>query len=715
MGFFEDRDNVGPPPDPFRIGGGQFRSPIALRWIGLGAALLVLFVVATYAKSLYVDWLWFDSVAAVEGTSYRGVFKQVVVAKILLFALGAAVSVVVIGVNIWLARRLAPEGAEESFIEEVDPQAIRRVVTVALVAGTLFLAVIFGSVAGGGWQTILLWRNAVPFGVEDPAFNRDVSFYLFELPAFHFFQTWALWLVIVSAAGAGAVYGLTLSLQRFELSITRGMRIHLSVLAGLILVLIAAGTRLSIWDLATSPGGLVAGATYTDIHARLPVRWMLTILAAIAGVTVIANAFLFRGYRLPIFAVGLWAIAGFFGGAIYPAVIQRTQVDPNELDKERQFIERNISGTRLAYHLDIEPIDFPAELAVTDAEISANQATIDNIRLLDERPLRDTFNQLQSLRPFYFFNDVDVDRYEIDGVTRQVMISARELDIGRAQANWTRERLQLTHGYGAVIAPVNAVTAEGQPELLTKDIPPEGDEIPISEAGARIYFGELTNHYVLVNTSEPEFDYPVGESFANTTYEADRGIRLGNVFRRFVLAWELGDANLLISGRIGSGSRLLMDRSLRERISKVAPFLELDPDPYLVVDDGRLIWIQDAYTTSDRFPYSQPMGSINYIRNSVKITVDAITGDTTFYLIDQSDPVAATWEKIFPDLFTPAGEMPAVIQEHLRYPELLFRLQAERYLRYHITNATYSSSARTSGTSPPRSSASRSKRSIPTT
>ena len=642
----------------------------------------MLFVVANVAKSIYVDWLWFDSV------SYGSVFRTIVFWKVSLFAAGAAASALVIGLNIWLARRFAPEGVEESFIEEVDPQAIRRIVTIALVAATLFLAVIFGSVAGGAWETILLWTNGVSFGATEPAFGRDISFYLFDMPALHFFQVWALWLVIVSAAAAGAVYGLTLSLQRFELNITRGMRIHLSILVGLILLLIAFGTRLGIWDLATSPGGLIAGATYADMNARVPVRWVLAIIAALAGVTVIANAFLFSGYRLPIFVIGLWAVTGLVGGAIYPSIVQRTVVDPNQLEKERSFIARNIEWTRRAYGLEgIVETTFPAEPATTIEEIEANPATISNIRLLDARPLRDTFNQLQSLRPFYFFNDVDLDRYEIDGAPRQVMISARELDIRRVQnPNWTQRRLQLTHGFGAVIAPVNKVTAEGQPELLTKDIPPVGDVIPISPDGARIYFGELTSQYVIVNTSEDEFDFPVGESFEPTNYKPDRGIRLSNILRRFTLAWDLGDTNVLISGRIGSGSRLLMNRSLRDRISEVAPFLTLDSDPYLVVQDQQLLWIQDAYTTSGRFPYSQPAGSINYIRNSVKITVDAITGDITFYLVDEEDPIVRTWAKVFPDLFTPFDEMPAFIRSHLRYPEDLFRLQAERYLKYHITN-----------------------------
>ncbi len=683
MGFFEDRDDTGQPADPFQIGGGgQFRSPISARWIGLGAALLIFFVVANVAKSLYVNWLWFDSV------EYGSVFRTVVVWKVSLFLAGAVISALVIGVNIWLARRLAPEGLEESFIEEVDVGAIRRIVTVALIAATLFMGVIFGSSAGGQWEVLLSWLNSVPFGQDDPAFNRDISFYLFKLPAYHFLQSWTLFLLIISTAGAAAVYGLTYSLQRFELNVTSGMRIHLSVLVGLIFLVVIVGIAIGIFDLATSPTGLVAGATYTDINARLPMRYVLIVLGAFAGLATIVNAFTSSSFRLPLFALGLWVIAGIGGGAIYPSIIQRTIVVPNELDRERQYIDRNIRLTQLAYGLDgIEETDFAAEAEVSIAEIEANPATINNVRLLDARPSRDTFNQVQSIRPLYFFNDVDVDRYDIDGVQTQVMLSGRELDIRRAtDNNWTNDRLKRTHGYGAVVAPVNRVDSEGLPEFFTRDIPPVGDEVPISEDGARIYFGELTTHYVIVNTNEPEFDYPVGNEFLETNYDGSAGIKLSNIFRRLLLAWDLGDTNLLISGQIGSGSQLLMNRSLSARIGEVAPFLRLDSDPYLVIDDGQLLWIQDAYTTAENFPYAQRSGGINYIRNSVKITVDALTGDMTFYLVDEADPVVQTWAKIFPTLFTPMSEMPDSIKSHLRYPEDLFRLQSELFLRYHISD-----------------------------
>lgn len=685
MGFHDDRGrgDLGPPPEPFRIGGDQFRSPVPLRWIGIAAGLLVLFIALSVAKSIYVDALWFDSVG------FSGVFRRVILAKTALFFIGALIALVVLGANIWLARRLAPTGIEESFIEDVDPDAIRRIVTVLLVAATLFFAIVFGSVMGGSWETVLSWMNAVSFGIADVQFGRDISFYLFTLPAYHLFQGWLLALLIVSTLGAGAVYALSFSLQRFELRVTRGMRIHLSVLIGLVIILIAISIWLGIFSLVSSPGGIVYGATYTDINARLPVRYILIALALFAGAATIANAFLSaNSYRLPLFAIGLWAFAGILGGVILPTFVQSVQVDPNERAKEQQYIARNISATRFAWGLDrIAETPFPARASVTEEEIIANPSTIDNIRLLDPRPLLDTINQLQAIRQFYSFVDVDVDRYEIDGTTRQVMIAVRELDVSRAQdTNWTRERLQLTHGFGAVVAPVNQLSAEGLPRLITSDIPPQSEVLPISVEGSRIYFGELSSQYVIVNSNEFEFDYPLGEGNATTRYEEDRGIRLSSPLRRLALAWQLGDTNILISGQINSDSRLLMHRRIADRINKVAPFLVLDSDPYVVIDDGGLKWIQAAYTAADRFPYSQPLGGINYARDSVKIVVDAVTGDMDMYLIDETDPVAATWAKIFPDLFKPGSSMSDTIREHLRYPLDLFALQSRQYLRYHITD-----------------------------
>lgn len=689
MGFFGDRgrDDLGPPPEIFRVGSDRpFETPRGFRWLAAGAALLIAFLVLGVLRALYVDWLWFDSVGPDAERSYGSVFRTVVQYRVALFLLGALIAALGLGANIWLARRLAPRGIEESFAE-IDPAAIRRLVSIALVAGALFLSVVFGSAAAGAWDTLLVWRNAASFGVEDPLFNRDISFYVFTLPAYQFFQGWILGLLIVSTLAVGAVYALTFSLQGFELNLTRPVRIHLSLLVGSILIVIALGTWLGTFNLVNAGGGIVYGATYTDVNARLPVRYVLAGLGLFAGLATIANAFMSEGYRLPQFALGIWALAGLVGGLIYPATVQTLQVEPNELERESTYIARNIEATRRAWGLDqIEESAFPAAPSVSLEEIRDNPETIENVRLLDPLPLRDTFNQIQSIRPLYIFNDIDVDRYTIDGEITQTMLSVRELDISRVQSpGWTRERLQLTHGFGAVVAPVSDVTPEGLPRLLTADIPPTGTEVPLTIEGARVYFGELTNHYVIVNTNEPEFDYPVGEGNAETRYEPDRGIRLSSIIERVALAWELADRNLLVSGQIGDGSRLLMHRNIRDRISMIAPFLRLDADPYPIILDGRLIWMQDAYTRTGAYPYSTPRGDTNYVRNSVKVTVDAITGDTVFYLMDD-EPIAATWASIFPDLFTPVSEMPEALREHLRYPEEMFRLQSELYLRYHITD-----------------------------
>lgn len=693
MSFFDDRRDLGPPPEPFRFGGGgrggagdaQFRSPVPLKWIGIAAALLLTYIVLNVLKSIYVDLLWFDSV------DYGSVYRTQITARVVLFLGGAAISALVIGANIMIARRFAPQGFEESFIEEVDVDSIRRVVTILLVTATLFMAVIFGSVAGGSWETVLSWLNQEPFGQTDPQFGRDYSFYVFTLPAFSLVQSWLLGLTVISALAAGAVYGLALSLQRFEWRITRAMRIHLSVLGGIALLLIAVQSYLGIFGLVNSPEGIVYGGTYTDLNARLPAQYVIAGLAAATGLVLIANAFLSQeSFRFPIFVGGLWLVATFVGGVLYPAFVQQFQVDPNERSRESQYIARNIAATRYAFGLDqIEERAYPARPRVTEEEIAANPETIQNIRLLDPLPLRDTFNQIQALRRFYVFNDIDVDRYIIDGEIQQVMTAARELDIGRADdRNWTRDRLQLTHGFGAVVSPVNEVGPEGLPQLITGDIPPVSESIPITLEGSRIYFGELTRHYVIGNSSEPEFDYPIGEGNVTVFYPYERGIQLTSFFRRLALAWELGDQNILISGQITGESRLLMNRTIQSRVNQVAPFLRLDSDPYAVVIDGALMWFQPAYTVAADVPYSQPAaGGYNYIRHSVMITMDAQRGDVTFYLIDPDDPIAGTWANIFPELFTSQEEMPQEVFEHLRYPLDMFKVQARQYLRYHITNA----------------------------
>jgi uncharacterized membrane protein (UPF0182 family) len=667
-----DYDWRRPPPQ-------RSRASLSTWWTGIILLVLTVLIVGGTLRSLFVDWLWFDSVF------YGQVYLRMILPRVTLFLIGLAIAVAVIGLNVWLAYRFAPRGFEESFVEDVTPETLRRIGLIIIIAISLFMGVVFAAIAGGAWDTLLLWQNGVSFGITDPAFNRDVSFYLFRLPAWKLLHGWVIGLLIAAALMAAAVYGLHFAMQRFMLVLTPTIRIHASVLAGLLFLLIAAGTWLGTFDLVTSPNGIVYGATYTDLNARLPLRYVTMALAVLAGVVAIGSALLARSFRPVIIATALWLIVS-IAGAFYPALVQSLFVAPNELERESRYIAYNIEMTRRAFGLDrVEQLPFPAEPAVSREALTSHPETVQNIRLWDPRTLLTTYSQLQSIRPLYTFLDIDIDRYILTDRQRQVMLSARELDIARAEnVNWTRERLQLTHGFGGVVSPVNEVLPEGLPVLWTRGIPPQSDILPISEDGARIYFGERTNHYVIVKTRVEEFDYPVGESNVTTVFEPDRGIRLASVFHRFMLAWHLSDLNILISQQIHSDSRVLMHRNIQQRIAKVAPFLRLDPDPYLVVHQGRLYWIQDAYTTASRFPYSQPVQGINYIRNSVKVLVDAETGDITFFLIDPNDPVAATWGRIFPDLFTPASEMPSWISGHLRYPEEMFKIQADRFLRYHV-------------------------------
>ncbi|MFN8639215.1 MAG: UPF0182 family protein [Dehalococcoidia bacterium] len=690
MGFFGnrgDRDDLGPPPDLFRIGGERPRGP-GLRLPGIVAGLVVLGLALSVARSIWVDWLWFDSVGPNATSSYVSVYRTVLMLRVGLFAAGALTAALVIGLSVLIARQLAPADLdEESFIEEVDPAAIRRVVTLALVAATLFLSVVFGTAAASAWEQVLGALRAHPFDVADPVFQRDVAFYVFELPALRFLNGWVLALLVVALLGAGAIYGLTIALQRFEVRFSPGARAHLSLLAGLAIVTIALGTWLSTFDLVATGSGATFGGGYTDLNARLPLRYVMIGIGLFAGLATIANGVIGQGFRVPVFLLGIWALVSVLGGAVYPQLVQSFTVQPNELDRESPYIARNIEATRRAWGLDrIEETEFPALPSVTLQQVRANPETVDNIRLLDPRPLRDTVNQVQSIRPLYVFNDVDIDRYRIEGRLRNVMLSARELDATRiTNASWTQQRLQFTHGFGALVAPVNEVTDEGLPDLLTKDIPPVGTEVPLTIEGSRIYFGEKTNDYVIVNTNVAEFDYPLGTGNAETRYVADRGIRPSSLARRLALSWELGDTNLLLSDQLGPGSRLLMHRNIRERVSHIAPFLTLDRDPYAVILGGRLLWIIDAYTTTSHYPYAQPLGAINYMRNSVKVTVDAETGDTTFYQMED-EPLIDTWGRIFPGLLTPGSAMPDELRAHLRYAEDLFRQQALQYLKYHITD-----------------------------
>ena len=432
--------------------------------------------------------------------------------------------------------------------------------------------------------------------------------------------------------------------------------------------------------------GIVVGAGYTDVNIELPVLWLLICLSAAAAVVMWTNVRL-RTYRLVIAAVALMFGSAFLFGELLPGMFQRFFVKPSELQLEAPYIQRNIALTREAYNLrQITVKPFPAEQGLTFQSLQDNRGTIDNIRLWDWQPLMDTYAQLQEIRTYYRFLDVDIDRYQIDGAYRQVMLAARELAPSLLSANaqtWVNLHLLFTHGNGVVMSPVTEKSTEGLPNFYLKDIPPVSSGGPaITEP--RIYFGQSTNGYVIVKGSTPEFDYPKGKDNVYANYDGADGIAIGGAAWRSLFSWQFDDVNILLSRYLTSESRIMLHRNIQDRIETLAPFLQLDHDPYVVISDGRLYWIQDAYTTSDWFPYAQPTGDINYIRNSVKVVIDAYNGTVTFYVMDTADPVIATYRRIFPELFKPFAAMPADLQRHIRYPEDLFRLQALQYRAYHM-------------------------------
>ncbi|HXH20946.1 MAG TPA: UPF0182 family protein [Dehalococcoidia bacterium] len=692
FGRGREGEDFGPPPPPFRIR--RQRSPFAAfgdynRWVFLGVALLLLYIVLNTAKGLYVDWLWF------EGAGYRSVYSKMLTTRLWLFFGGAGLFLVYFGFNAYIAARSVLRLRPAAFAD-FDAAALRRLYLLGLIAGSLFLAIIFGTIASSEWMTVLQYLNRQSFGVEDPQFGRDVSFFVFTLPALDFAQDWLLGVAVMTTLVCAALY-----LSRFLLigvrpEEERPSKAHLCFLLIVVVGLFIWRYWLSTFELSFSENGPVFGATYADVKARLPFIW---VSAAMAVITIGALAFAVftRGVVVPMAAMGAWVVVAVIGTVVYPAFVQRFSVQPNELELERPYIQRNIEMTRSAFGLDaIEERQFPAAPEVTPQEIAQNPETIQNIRLLDVRPLLQTYAQIQTIRPLYEFRDVDIDRYTIDGQRRQVLIAARELSPGRlppTAQTWVNRRLQFTHGYGVVMSPVNEVVQEGLPELFMRDIPVVG-KLPLTRP--EIYYGEEPDHYVIVKTRAKEFDYPIGEGSAESVFEGEGGVQLSSLFRRLIFAWEFGDVNIAISDSLTDESRLLWRRNIKQRVQTLAPFLRLDKDPYIVVADGRLYWIQDAYTATSRYPYSTPVANLpaenqlngaNYVRNSVKVVIDAYDGTTTFYIADETDAMIQTYAKTFPRLFTSLDRMPASLRAHLRYPEDLFLAQVNVYRTYHIKEA----------------------------
>ena len=685
------------------MNGATRKGAYPLRRIGALIAIIVLLFALASVSGLVVDWAWFSSIG------YADVFWTAFAARIALFAIVFALSAGLLWTNATLALRFSsgsslrlPAAFSPSFVtfqSARGPWEQPRRLQPSELAWRLFVlasAIILGLLIGLGesnqWELVLRFLHQTPYGRVDPLFHKDIGFYLFSLPGYVAFKNWLFWILALSALMAGAIYFVHghISLDPPRWTFAPAAVAHGSTLIGLFFLVKAWSYALDRYLLLYDDNGVVTGAGYTDVHVELAALGLLIALAIIAAAAAFANIRL-RSARLVIAAALMLFGVAFVLGDAAPALIERFFVKPSELQEERPYILRNIDLTREAYDLGTITVKpFPAKQDLTFQSLERDSGTTDNIRLWDWRPLLSAYAQLQEIRTYYRFLDVDVDRYRLGPNYQQVMISGRELIPSLLPANaqtWVNLHLLFTHGDGAVMSPVTQKSTEGLPIFYLQDIPPVATGgPPITEP--RIYFGEGPAGYVIVKTGAKEFDYPKGQENAYTTYDGSAGIPIGGTLWRTLFAWNLDDVNILLSGYLAPESRILLHRNIRDRVGTIAPFLRLDHDPYLVVSGGRLFWFQDAYTVSDWFPYATPepeAGDINYIRNSVKIVIDAYNGSVAFYVADPADPIVETYRRIFPTLFKPLDAMPPNLRLHIRYPEDLFTIQALQYRAFHMT------------------------------
>ena len=677
--------------------------------------ILVAIGVALVSMSgFYADWLWFKSV------NFTSVWSTVLVTKVVLFVAAGLITAALILLNIIIAYKRRPLYVPmtieadnlERYRAQIEP--IKRWVVLGLAAALFYFAGTSGSML---WSTWLLFKNSTPFGTTDPQFNMDISFFVFRLPFWQTLIGWAistLVLAIISSSVVHYLYG-GIRLQVREDRTTVAARVQLSVLLGGVVLLKAVAYWFDRYALALKESKLITGLTYTDVNAVLPAKAILAAIAVLCSLLFFANI-IRRSWVLPAAGTALLVISSVLIAGIYPGAIQQFQVKPSESSKEAPFIQRNIDATRTAFGLnDLQVSDYQATLTTSAGQLSKDAATIANIRLMDPNVLPATFRQLQQIKPYYTFPDsLDVDRYMIDGVKRDVIVAVRELNIaGNPSRNWINDHLVYTHGFGFVAAFGNTRDADGKPSFAVGDLPPTkglGDFQP------RIYFGENVPDYSIiggVKTDSPvEFDYPDDASSngqKNYTYTGTGGVPVGSLVNKIVFALKYQEQKLLLSSLINKDSKILFKRNPRERVAKVAPWLTLDGDPYPALIGGKVLWIIDGYTTSAGYPYAKQISlssatsdaltanssaitaqgnqSINYIRNSVKATVDAYDGTVTLYQWDEKDPVLATWSKAFPGTVTPKSKISKDLMAHIRYPEDMFRVQREILSAYHVKTA----------------------------
>ena len=664
------------------------------------------FSIARAVATFFTNYLWFDSV------DLNSVWLKILITKSALVAATSLLAFAFIFINLRLAVRATPVmDIFESFDSQDPLSRFREFVNERFLKyrlwGAIGLSLFLGAGASQLWEQVLLFLNQKSFGVTDPIFQNDISSYVFGLPLYRLFVSWGFQLVIFTSVIIVLFFIATGALQlrpgRLP-EVSSGAKAHLSVLLAFVAVLKAFAYRLDSMELLYSPRGKVFGASYTDAVAHLPALNLLILISLFGAILLLVNIKR-RGWLLPATAISLWLAVSIIVGGVVPAAIQRFRVLPDELNKELPYVESHINYTRLAYGLDsIEEKSFEASPDLTEDDISDNSQTVDNIRLWDPTVLAETYSQLQEIRAYYALDEVDVDRYKINGELTQVMVSARELDQTNLPAvGWVNERLQYTHGYGVVFSPANNVASQGQPDFYVKGVPATTTVSELEIEQPRIYFGESAEsvEYVVVNSLQEEVDYPLsteGQSVAYTNYSGDGGVGIGSFFRRLGFALRYGELNLLISNQLSDDSKLIMERNIVSRVKKAAPFLYTDNDPYLALVEGDLFWIIDMYTVSDKYPYAQPADTrrinensglplnFNYLRNSVKAVVNAYDGTLNFYVVDETDPLISTYEDIFPNLFSPKSSMNTELLDHIRYPEDLFTIQSDMYRDYHMTD-----------------------------
>ena len=678
------------PFDPFERGpfevGREIRIPRPPRRFWFAAALFALavlvFVLASPIVWFFTEIQWYDSLG------FRDVFTTRLLLETLLFIGSFGLAFVYLAANVVIALRVRSGSALRAV--GISRSSLRSGGgVVGLIASGLVALVLSGG-AGTQWQSLALLQHYAATGVKDPVLGQDVSFYLLTLPFLHSVANWALGLAFLGALVVAAMY--SWRGDAFSLTFSPRSIAHLSALLAVFALVLAAMAWLGRYDLLYAHNSsIVWGAAYTDINARLPLLTFEAGLGVVLAVVLIANAWLQR-LALPLAVAGLW-VAMVVASQVYPGFVQSFSVTPNAQSYELPFIQRQIVGTLNAYALsNVAVSNFTGDQPVTAQEVQSDQATVNNLRLWDYTPLKETYAQQQTIRTYYAFNDIDLDRYTINGQYQQLEISAREMatsNLPPAAQNWQNQHLQYTHGYGVAASPVNAVVGEGLPDYVAGDLPPTGS-LPVTQPA--IYFGELTNDYALAPSGIREFDYPQGSQDVFTNYTGGHGVPMTAV-NKALWSLKLGDFNLLVSGQITDRTQMLYRRNIVARASELAPFLTFDGDPYIAVVGGKLYWILDAYTTATTYPYSQtttfqPAGNnaadINYVRNSVKVVFDAYNGSTSFYVVDPKDPIIRAYEATFPSLFKPVDSAPSGVRAHFRVPVDLFNAQVQVYATYHV-------------------------------